>query len=345
MHLDGASLIAENFVASIRGAIMNSNTAPESDVVEVILKTLQQAEEPLTLNYIHRSLRGPYRLCEEELRKLLQEQVAAARIFRFSPYKSKSPRFWHRDADTYARMSIVRVLNAGALKQLELEAKLSKRLADCPKTRRREILQQVLDEGQVVELPCLPGSRTVRYSVHRPDPRDYLRRLIGDFVRKIEQQSDRLLAVGVSQEATLAAARELLRGTPLVLAETSPYSVEITLPTRISPDPASPGVISVSSRSCCEQQQNTDEQILQKLAEFNQDHRRGGLISLGDLRQALKHHFSEKQSFDTAVLRLSRAGRVALYRHDYPSSLSEADRQAMATDSQGNYYNGISLRA
>jgi hypothetical protein len=52
----------------------------------------------------------------------------------------------------------------------------------------------------------------------------------------------------------------------------------------------------------------------------------------------------EKQLFDRAVLELARQGRLSLHRHDFPSSLSPAERDELVTDGAGAYYVGMALR-
>lgn len=61
----------------------------------------------------------------------------------------------------------------------------------------------------------------------------------------------------------------------------------------------------------------------------------GSLLSLRVLRRLCA---LSKTEFDQTVLRLSRAGRVVLYHHDFPASLPEADRVELIEDEQGNYY-------
>ncbi len=68
---------------------------------------------------------------------------------------------------------------------------------------------------------------------------------------------------------------------------------------------------------------------------------RGALIGARDLRRAAR---LEKQAFDQAVLDLARQGRLSLHRHDYPASLSPAEREDLVADGAGAFYVGLALR-
>jgi len=48
-----------------------------------------------------------------------------------------------------------------------------------------------------------------------------------------------------------------------------------------------------------------------------------------------------KKDFDRAVLSLASQGKVALHHHDFPTSLSQAEREALVQDERGTYYVGV----
>jgi hypothetical protein len=68
---------------------------------------------------------------------------------------------------------------------------------------------------------------------------------------------------------------------------------------------------------------------------------RGALVVSRDLRRAAR---LEKETFDRTVLDLARQGRLSLHRHDYPASLTAAERDDLVTDGAGTYYVGVALR-
>jgi hypothetical protein len=51
-----------------------------------------------------------------------------------------------------------------------------------------------------------------------------------------------------------------------------------------------------------------------------------------------------KGRFDSAVLRLFRAGKVVLHHHDFPASLPDAERAELVLDDNGVHYIGIAPR-
>lgn len=87
-----------------------------------------------------------------------------------------------------------------------------------------------------------------------------------------------------------------------------------------------------------------EDHILEVLRGLSRARRHGGLVAVRDLREAIGDRCPDKVAFDAALGGLARSDRVWLYRHDFPASLSPAERAGMVVDDQGNYYNGVSLR-
>lgn len=65
------------------------------------------------------------------------------------------------------------------------------------------------------------------------------------------------------------------------------------------------------------------------------------MLSIRLVREAAK---LPKERFDAAMLALSKRGLLSLHYHDYPASLSPAERDALVKDSRGAYYIGASLK-
>jgi hypothetical protein len=66
------------------------------------------------------------------------------------------------------------------------------------------------------------------------------------------------------------------------------------------------------------------------------------LLSVRTLRELLQS--LDKSRFDGAVLRLFRAGEIDLHHHDFPSSLSEVERNKLVRNEQGIHYVGVAFR-
>lgn len=66
-----------------------------------------------------------------------------------------------------------------------------------------------------------------------------------------------------------------------------------------------------------------------------------GLAYSGDVRR----HFPglSKEVFDQCVTILASQDVLALFRHDYPASLTEQQRAEMVHDGRGNWFNGVAI--
>jgi 2'-5' RNA ligase len=67
----------------------------------------------------------------------------------------------------------------------------------------------------------------------------------------------------------------------------------------------------------------------------------GALLSVRSLRSLLPS--LDKPRFDGALLRLSQEGEIVLHHHDFPSSLSPAERDELVRDEQGVHYVGVAF--
>jgi hypothetical protein len=83
------------------------------------------------------------------------------------------------------------------------------------------------------------------------------------------------------------------------------------------------------------------EQFLVRLATLTVAAKSDGLISIRELRASLPF---DKRQFDQLALDLSRDELVTLHHHDFPTSLSAADRDELVVNSHGTYFVGIALR-
>ena len=67
---------------------------------------------------------------------------------------------------------------------------------------------------------------------------------------------------------------------------------------------------------------------------------RGALCGCQAVRQASG---MEKSEFDRQVLAMAAAGMVSLHKHDWPSSLTNVEKQGMV-HANGTYYVGFAIR-
>jgi hypothetical protein len=87
-----------------------------------------------------------------------------------------------------------------------------------------------------------------------------------------------------------------------------------------------------------------ESQILAGATMLEPGFENGAVVSISALR-AMMH---TPEGFDQSLLNLARADRIALHQHDWPSSLSEAERSALlcahGCDRRAAYYVGFAKR-
>ena len=295
-----------------------------SDIATAILSLLAASPDPLPVSKLKAGLRKPHDLPAEELEALVASYLGLGTVFRYAPLRGEGFRYWDRDRGHYLDTLIERELRDAALSVHTLRGRVARRLGDASETELRERVERLLRVGRLHELPRIAGNRAPRLSARPPDPKAYLSVMVQRLVHAIEEESLRLAAFGVPCAATFAAARALLE--------------ESVLYGPPAPDGVSPHVDSAVT------EQDLEHQILEQLRRLSADLRHGGLVSTRELRGTQPRFAHEHAAFDRALLRLAKDGRVWLFRHDFPASLTEAERKAMVTDGRGNYYNGISFK-
>ncbi|MGH8509788.1 MAG: hypothetical protein ACREVH_13900 [Gammaproteobacteria bacterium] len=296
------------------------------DIQAALLKLLAQAQDPMPASKLSGSLRKRYGLSPEAFEALLVNQVRLGTVFRHPPLRNEGARYWDRDRGRYLDTLIERELSAAALPIQTLRGRVAKRVRDVSEGELSVRVGALLRAGRLHELPRIKGKRAARLSAKPPDPKDYLGATIQRLVHAIEEESLRLAAFGVPCAASFAAARALLERSALY----GPPAAEEHV--------ATPSVDGAAT------EQDLEQQILEQLQRLSADLRHGGLVSTRELRAAQPRFAQEHAAFDRALLRLAKDGKVWLFRHDFPASLTESERKAMVTDGRGNYYNGISFK-
>jgi hypothetical protein len=302
-----------------------------SDVVEVVVKAIQRAEDPLIPSKIRQGLTGPYRLPDERLRLLLDELTAQGRVHRFDPSrKGGSPRYWTGDLEQYARQAMLRRLSVRPMTSSELKRALKATLRGLPDKRLDQIHGELQRDGAICELPKFPGARVYRFSTRGPDPRDYVQ----DALQKIYKA---LAKAGVTRRQVDEAAQGLLlAGTPFTEVSAN---LGGPLATTGATGQARPLTLSFPPDD-----EDLGQRILERMTLDSPAAANGALVSLSDLRRSMEFQDLDKTAFDQAVLHLAGQGRVALHRHDFPASLSDEEKAEMVPDGRGGYYIGIAQR-
>jgi hypothetical protein len=219
-------------------------------------------------------------------------------------HKARSSLYWLPSLEERACERIIEALSEVPLTKKDLENKLRSQLIGWPPARRNEMLARLIKEKRVYKISHLAGNAKLFSARAELTPQDYIRLALMLAAAKLKP-------LGFTLEHVFAATQDLLQQRAIgdnPPAQSPPFD------------------------------QNVIERMIQlKLATAN-----GGLISLTELRRSLATEIPEKLSFDQAVLRLAEKGIVVLHRHDYPSSLSQQERDALVSDDRGNYFIGIS---
>ncbi|CAN5917114.1 hypothetical protein BH23PLA1_BH23PLA1_11860 [soil metagenome] len=279
----------------------------DPDVIEVVVKALQRAEEPATASKLRGGLSGPAKtLSEPRLRNLLEVLVVNGRAHRFEPSKKNGhPRYWSHDFDHYARRVVVGLLEKkGNLSRSELDKALKSPLKEPSRTQVDQFLQDLITRREVYEWPPYGKARASKFGATPPDPRQYFKEPIEKIVRQLS-------GVGVTREQMFQAVAEILG---------------------ISPPPPSPP------------EPDLEERVLEQMNVIQPAAANGALVSIRDLRRSLASQISDKETFERAIWRLVERGKAAVQRHDHPENLTDQERAELVTDGQGNYFIGIALR-
>jgi len=275
-----------------------------------ILRELDSASEPQTAAKLRSRLMGPFKRPLPEIKELLKQAVADGKAVEFTPFNSpaRSPRYWVKTHEQYARQVMIEKLEGCLLTASLVEAGTKSKLLNLSQAQRRKLLQQMVADKEIRQLPPYVGGRAKLYTSSEVSPRPYLERVV-------EKLSKNLKACGVSQEDIFAAMAKLASGPPQntpsqpVTAAAKPPLADTIFERALE----TPGVA------------------------------HGAPVRLRQLRQQFEFN-ATKEEFDAAVLVLFRAGRVDLHSHDRAAGLTDEERQAYVADGAGQYYVYMKLK-
>jgi hypothetical protein len=273
---------------------------------------VRRTERPLTPRELLGGLGLPFKVTEPELTAILKAMVDSRDVFTIPAMTAKGkPRFWRHDALEFGRQELVKQLET---RGAQPAAALRKSLKGFGESQFQQILSGALAAHLLWRHPPLGKSKHELIGKAPPSPEPYLR----DVGQQLAQVVSRLQAAEIPREA--------LRRAVLQMVEAA--GVEFT-----------PGTLAVPGARILPAHPPVDLIRMMRRIEPGAD--RGALIGARDLRREAQ---LEKQHFDQAVLELARQGKVSLHRHDYPTGLTESEREDLVYDGAGNYYVGVALR-
>ncbi|MGE0131264.1 MAG: hypothetical protein AB7U82_24550 [Blastocatellales bacterium] len=219
-------------------------------------------------------------------------------------HKARSSVYWLPNLEDQASDKILEALSEVPLTQADLENKLRSQLIGWPPARRKEMFARLIKEKRVYKVSPLAGKALLLSARAELTPQDYIKLALHLAAAKLEP-------LGFTVEHVFAATQNLLQQRPT--ADKPPV-----------PPPS------------------FDQTVLERMIQLKLAAVNGALVSLTELRRSLAAEIPEKSPFDRAVLRLAEQGIVMLHRHDYPSGLSQQERDALVSDERENYFIGIS---
>lgn len=271
---------------------------------------LRDLPTPLTAGEIARRIAGPLKFTEAELMLQLEELAAGGALHAFPPKTPKGKaRFWNRGPLEFARGAI---MQAVATKGPQPAAKLKAAAKGAAAAEIDQALAELLESRRLWRHPPVGKKGKELYAGTPPSPDAYLRDLGRELMAIVAQ-------LGAAQVPHEDVRRALVR-----LIETA----GVSLGQAVRQDESPHGLAA-----------DIDLLVLMRRLEPGAD--RGALIGARELRRVAN---LSKEAFDRAALALSRAGRLSLHRHDYPASLTPAERDELVTDGAGTYYIGMAIR-
>jgi hypothetical protein len=240
----------------------------------------------------------------ELIQPALKELVDTGRAHVWQP--GKTPYFTLFEPRNTALEIILKALIQGPLTEKELVGWVRKRL---PGYQVRHLKEHVSYSKQVCEYPKY-GKVKIRYGLEPPEPGPYLSKALQDIIAVQTLLAPFHVSLGAIHDAM---GREL--------------GLEPETKTSLRERPQSETV-----------SPETERLILQTITQLQPPGQTRALVSIRELRRSMN---LPRKDFDRAVLSLASQGKVALHHHDFPTSLSQAEREALVQDERGTYYVGI----
>ncbi len=294
-----------------------SAPARDSHFAEIVRKTLDRADCPLSANAISKQLTKAFPGKKKTLEPLLEEMVARGEIQELPKFRG-AKQYWTRDLETYAREEMLRQLSQQPLTRAEVLRKLEAKLRGLSVARREAVFKELVDRGDVQKIPRYLGTAADRFSTKSADPRDYL-------IHAFEKVREKLTKAGIPRAAVEAAACEVVQRWN---REPAP---EVPTP-EPTPEPE------------LEQPVDLRAVILARMQEIEPRAAEGAMVSIPELRRAMEFLHANRLELDEALWDLIRSGRLAVHRHDHPYGLSDSERGDLLQDQAGHFYNGLSIR-
>ena len=275
-----------------------------ADLHDVIVRTLQSIDEPVTPAILRSQLPGPYQVSVSDLTQTLQTLTQQGRAHRFAPYRAKSDRFWNRSLRDYA----VLLLTSQTVDRFETKSywvkKFKARLKGISDKDLGDLIQQLVRSGQMHSGRFLGGTSD-RFSASPLDARAVLENALDRIANRFSlSPSDvrKLIEPGANSTDQAPAATAEVVETPI-------------------------------------QAQSLITEAIHELRPGGG----GSIVPIVELRRFLEFKLS-REAFDSALRQMERDGQIDFTLHPDPTSLDDSARQDRTLDDRGKIYDMLIVR-
>lgn len=303
----------------------------DAERAEVILRALALTAAPITIAKLRAAVPAPFRGSPASFRAAVDSLGEAKHVWLFPAGGKKPPLVWDRPPQVLAESVIVNVVASqkAPLSPADLEKKISTKLKMLTAAERREVVDGLVASGRLFRCPKKPKGRSELISSRPPQAGDYLATALANLDKAVNEVAAAFANVGLDPREVRAAALDAIRSREWARG----LSATMATPTAPRMPPIAPPT--------------DDDAILRALAErmaiIDPKARSGAPVLVRDLRPAVDFLFPEPARFDEAVVRLERAGKLALLRYDPALSSRPLGPDALVTDGR-NSYSGVALR-
>jgi hypothetical protein len=196
----------------------------QPDLVDAIRSVLRTSDEPLTLVKLRDRLTHSFGVIGlQELREVVERQVAAHVLTICPKYRSDQDRYWDRPLREHTRVLVHEALRMrdGPASWSELRKKLPKYLRHLAES----VLSEELARGVIFRHPGASKRMGPRYALQPAEARDYAGRLLQEALDRLEQIG---FARGEAREAMMQLLNEEEWGAveqpPPALADSEVYN-------------------------------------------------------------------------------------------------------------------------
>lgn len=297
-------------------AAISNDVSAAGDLEDVVLRTLGEASEPLTVAGCDQQLPRPYRGEFERLTLVIEKLVDSESVHRYSPYRGKADRFWDRPPIEYAGLLLTTQTHGRFSTKSELITQFKARCRDVS-TKNFDLLIKELSKSGTLHAGKFLGSRAVRYSA---DPID---------------------AAAVASNAMAQIAKRFSMSTVELQQLVADRSVDPS-ESPIAVQAASNLAVNEVGRACTAAIRDAADLIWDTIGELCPEGG-GSIVPIAEVRRVLAFKV-DRETLDESLHSLEHDGRIDFTVHPDPSGLTSDQRRDQLTDRTGKVFDMLIVR-